>query len=161
MSKPWHTIVIYVCISKSFPMHITSHPHTNNTHSTVHSNRSTSTSYSTRPLKKARPFKCHSVGHLHIYSSLHTDAHQCLESLAFPPQDPSSIIKKHGGFPLIKQQNEIKRTTEGRGRKCQTCFIQLWKYERRCDLKDERGVHEVRGQKVQAFFRDTYKVREK
>lgn len=122
--------------------------HKLNMHSTVHSNQSTSTSYSTWPLKKARPFKSHSVGHLHIYSSLHTDAHQGLVGLAFPPQDPSSIIKKHGGFPLMAplQQNAIKRTTQGRGRKCQTCFIQLWKYERRCDLKDERGVHEVRGQ---------------
>lgn len=76
---------------------------------------------------------------------------------------PSGSIQrhqKHGGFPLMAllQQNEIKRTTQGRGRKCQTCFIQLWKYERRCNLKDERGVREVRGQKVQAFFRDTYKV---
>lgn len=139
---------MYVCISKSFPMHITSHPHTNTTRIPQ------SIQIAVHPpaiqhgcWKTQRPFKCHSVGHLHIYSALHTDAHQGLESLAFPPQDPSGI-KKHGGFPLIAllRQNEIKTTTEGQGRKCQTCFIQLWKYERRCDLKDERGVHEVRGQ---------------
>lgn len=42
-----------LCMSASFPMHIAS-THKHNTHSTVHSNRSTSTSYSTRLLKNAK-----------------------------------------------------------------------------------------------------------
>ncbi len=76
-------------------------------------------------------FSAKRPGHLHIYSSLHKDAHQGPVRFAFSPQDPSSVIKKHGGFPLMAllQQNEIKRLHKVDVEKCQTCFIQTEGYE--------------------------------
>lgn len=103
-------------------------------------------------------FSVRRLCHLHIYSSLHKDAHQGPVSLAFPPSGSIQCHqKKRGGFPLMAQlqQNEIKRTTQGQGRKMSNLFYSergLWKHER-CNLKDERGVHKVREQKRQAFFR--------
>ncbi len=74
--------------------------------------------------------QCKETRHLHIYSSLHKDAHQGPVSFAFSPQDPFSVIKKHGGFPLMAllQQNEIKRLHKVDVEKCQTCFIQTEGY---------------------------------
>lgn len=75
-------------------------------------------------------FSARRLGHLHIYSSLHKDAHQGPVSFAFSPQEPSSVIKKHGGFPLMAllQQNEIKRLHKVDVEKCQTRFIQTEGY---------------------------------
>lgn len=75
-------------------------------------------------------FSAKRLGHLHIYSSLHKDAHQGTVSFAFSPQDPSSVIKKHGGFPLMAllQQNEKKRLHKVNVEKCKMCFIQTEGY---------------------------------
>lgn len=61
------------------------------------------------------------LAHLHIYSSLHKDAHHDLVSLAFPPQDPTSAIGKHAGFPLMDplQQQHEKQLHKVEGGKCQ------------------------------------------
>lgn len=69
-------------------------------------------------------FSARGPGHLHIYSSMHKDAHQAPASPAFPLRFPPESSKSHqassNGYYKMRWRELHKVEIE----KCQTCFIQ-------------------------------------